>query len=316
MQPKPIQIYLYDGSGFFWRNFFAPFRPLSCPCKHCDEFGRVNGSQPSEEEGVCKYCLNTGQEQTKVPYLFAKQLTESLRSNEPDYATVIFDGERSALRRRAIFPDYKANRKGERPPDATPQMARVKQICQAMGLKVIQCHEYETDDAIATLAVKYARAGREVNIISRDKDFRQLLTNDNIFVFDPQEKKHYAKRNAGDKWGVQAHQIIDLLVLAGDVTDNIPGVDGFGEPTAAKWLNKYGSIGNMVQNAVLGNMTPALSKKLIEAANSKWLDKMRELVRFDENVNLGLTIKDLRFEGINKEALRPIYEELEFGSLL
>lgn len=299
----PNQLYLLDGSNIFYRCYHAPFRNLSVPCpKEC------GGAED------CSRCEGTGHEPTKATWLFTRQLLQIIRDKKPKYLAVLFDGDRSALERRKLYPAYKANR-GDKPGGVRPQMKRIKQIVEALGIHLIQCDGYEADDAIATLAVRYASPECEVVILSRDKDLGQLCTNPDIFCFDPLTAEWRAKKTAGKKFGVRTSQLIDFFVLTGDASDNIPGVGGFGGKTAAKYLQRYKNIEDMVIAATMGHLPQRLAEKLVKAHASGWVRTSRRLIRLDTQVALDISPSDLVVPKLRLKNAGPIFRVLRFENM-
>lgn len=297
----PEQVYLLDGSNIFYRCFFAPFRNLSVTC-NC-------GASPD-----CIRCEGTGEEPTKATWLFVRQLLKILRDKKPKYMAVVFDGDRAALRRREVYPEYKANRK-DKPEGVRPQLKRIKQIVKTLGLTVVQCKGYEADDAIATLAVQFAQPGREVVILSRDKDLGQLCLNPDIFCFDPLTAEWRARKTAGKRYGIKTRQLVDFFVLTGDSSDNVPGVGGIGEKTAGKLLQRYKNIEEMIIAATMGHLPPAIARSIVKANDSGWIKTSRRLIRLDTQVGLSFTPSDLIVPPLGLKKVRPLFRLLNFREM-
>lgn len=308
------RFWILDGHNLFWRAYWSPFTNLTTPCVMCDGTGKDGHENPP----ICSTCVGTGQESTKATFLFTKQLLKLLETRKPGYLTVVFDGPRAELRRRKLYPAYKSDRK-EPPPDAMPQLRRIKQIIRALGIHLIECEGYEADDAIATLATKCISNEVMVSIISRDKDIRQLCVDHRVVVLDPVESKWYNFRNGGDKWGVKVEQIVDAMILLGDGGDCVPGVGGFGVATISKLLRRHLTLDDLVIAACMGSklsgMHDKLASNLIKAKESGWLAKARELLTLDRNVSLDVDTLELRCKRINLAKARPIFRSLSFRSL-
>lgn len=303
-------LFLIDGSNLFYRNYFAPFRPLNAPCETCGASGEIVtsiGLGNINRHERCLTCNGSGFEPTKATWLFAKQLWALGRRYNPAYMAVAFDGEKG-LHRKKLYPEYKAGRKAK-PADMKPQLKRVKQILNALGIYVTECAGYEADDAIATLA---ARWPNPVYIVSGDKDLRQLCNRRNVAVIEPTSGHAVNWQNAGERWGIQTSQIHEFLTLTGDTTDNVPGVKGYGDKTAARLLKRYGKIKHILTAARAGQLTPALARELLAAYESKALRMAYDLIRLSDKVpGLPANIRQLAFAPEIEKAL-PIFEVLKF----
>ncbi len=217
---KPNHFYLVDGSGYIFRAYYA-----------LPSLSRKSDGLP------------TGAVSGFSNMLF--KLLEESRSddseNKPTHFAVIFDSARKNFRNE-IYKDYKANR-SETPEDLVPQFEYIRKAVQAFNLPSIEQLNYEADDLIATYAKQIRNLGAKVTIISSDKDLMQLVSK-NIRLFDPMKSKVISEKEVIEKFGVKPEQVVDVQSLAGDSSDNIPGVPGIGIKTAAELIKKYKTLDN------------------------------------------------------------------------
>ena len=222
---KTDHFYLVDGSGYIFRAYYA-LPPLS-----------------RKSDG-----LPTGAVSGFTSMLF--KLLEESRSdnseNKPTHFAVIFDSARKNFRNE-IYRDYKANR-SETPEDLVPQFEYIRKAVRAFNLPSIEQLNYEADDLIATYAKQIRNLGAKVTIISSDKDLMQLVSK-NIRLFDPMKSKVIGEKEVMEKFGVKPQQVIDVQSLAGDSSDNVPGVPGIGVKTAAELINKYKTLDRLLDKA-------------------------------------------------------------------
>merc|ERR1712127_875240 len=178
------------------------------------------------------------------------KLLEDSKSNEnlqkPTHFAVIFDAARKTFRNE-IYPDYKANRT-EAPEDLAPQFEYIRKSVVAFNLPSIELLNYEADDLIATYAKKITNEGAKVTVISSDKDLMQLVS-DKVRLYDPMKSKVIGEKEVMEKFGVKPSQVIDVQSLAGDSSDNIPGVPGIGVKTAAELINRYKNLDTLLKKA-------------------------------------------------------------------
>jgi len=201
---------------------------------------------------------------TNAVYGFTTMLLRAIREGSPTHLAVAFDEEAKA-KRSEIYDGYKATR-GAPPEDLTPQFPLVRRVLEVMRVPAIGFPGYEADDVIATLALRARAQGWEVVIVSGDKDLMQLVVN-GIRCYDSMYEKWYGPAEVEEKWGVPPQQVADLLALTGDKIDNIPGVPGVGEKTAAGLLKDYGSLENVLANA--GNVKkPKLRENLLASLDN------------------------------------------------
>ncbi|MFN3197735.1 MAG: DNA polymerase I [Bradymonadia bacterium] len=201
-------LYLIDGSGFIFRAFYAIRTPMS------------------SSDGT----------PTNAVFGFTRLLMAVLKQEDPEHVAVIFDPPGDTFR-NDMYPEYKANR-DDPPPEMVPQFPLCREVTRALNIPALEVEKYEADDIIGTLATKWAATGRKVVIVTADKDMMQLVTED-VTLWDGKEKRtDIAGVHA--RFGVPPEQVIDVLGLAGDSSDNIPGVPGIGEKTASTLLGKHG----------------------------------------------------------------------------
>ena len=178
------------------------------------------------------------------------KLLEDSKSNQnlqkPTHFAVIFDSARKTFRNE-IYSDYKANR-SEAPDDLAPQFEYIRKSVLAFNLPSVELINYEADDLIATYTDQILKAGAKVTIVSSDKDLMQLFRK-NVRIFDPMKNKFITDEDVKNKFGVDSSKVIDVQALAGDSSDNVPGVPGIGVKTAAELINKFGSLEELLKNA-------------------------------------------------------------------
>jgi DNA polymerase-1 len=237
-------------------------------------------------------------------------LLKIIRDEDPDYLAVAFDSKEKTFRHEQ-FPEYKATRE-KMPFEMRPQIQWIKNLLSAMNIPMIEIPGYEADDIIGTLAKKAEKEGKDTYMVSGDKDFMQLVT-DHIFLYAPATGQRpltvYDPEAVKEKWGVEPDKIIDLLGLMGDSSDNIPGIKGVGEKTAVKFLQKYGSMEDLLAAApdIANEKT---RNKLLEEADMARLS--RELVTIDVKVPLSLEWRDMGVnEDFNRSELLKQLKDLE-----
>ena len=211
------KVCLIDGSGYIFRAFYA-LPPLTSP----------DGIPVNAVYGFTNMFM---------------RLTQKIKS---DYWLVLFDAKRQNFR-NDIFPDYKGTRK-EIPEDLIPQFEIIHQAVKALNLHFLDMEGYEADDLIATYAAQSLQKGYEVTIVSADKDLMQLIR-PGVEFFDPMKDKYFTPEDVREKFGVYPNRVVDVQALAGDSTDNIPGVPGIGLKTAAELINQFGSLGEVLARA-------------------------------------------------------------------
>jgi len=274
-------LFLIDGTNYIYRAFYA-IRGLS----------------------------NSRGFPTNAIYGFTNMLMKLCRDWEPEYIAVVFDAKGPTFRHEA-YDQYKANRSAM-PDELRPQIPHIRDVVRGFSMKVIEKQGVEADDIIGTLAKRYGQAGMNVVIASGDKDLMQLVS-DNVLMVDTMKDISYDVEGVRNRFGVGPDRVIDILGLAGDTSDNIPGVPGVGEKTALKLVNQFGSLEGVLKNAgeVKGR---GLSEKLKEFADQARMSRDLATIRTDVPVDFGL--EDLRFREPDVEALKEIFREFEFPALI
>ncbi|MCY4200625.1 MAG: DNA polymerase I [Gammaproteobacteria bacterium] len=222
---------------------------------------------------------------------------------------VVFDPKGDTFRNE-IYPEYKANRPPT-PPELVAQIAPIHEIIRAMGLALIIKEGVEADDVIGTFARMATDAKRETIISSSDKDMAQLV-NEHVTVVDSMSDKTFDIEGVREKFGVEPHQVIDSLALSGDTSDNIPGIEKVGPKTAAKWLQQYGTVENIIEHAEEfgGKIGENLRRSL------DMLPVSKDLATIRTQLDLGTGLDDLNPKPPDVDKLREIYQRLEFRTLL
>src|SRR5712691_1293804 len=247
---------------------------------------------------------------TNAVYGFTTMLLKGIREGNPTHFAVAFDEEAKA-KRAEVYPEYKATR-GAAPEDLTPQFPLVRKVLEALRIPAIGFPGYEADDVIATLAKRARALGWEVVIVSGDKDLMQLVV-DGIRCYDSMYEKWYGPAEVEEKWGVPPSQVADLLSLTGDKIDNIPGVPGVGEKTAASLLKEYGSLEGVLQHA--GEVKkPKLRENLLASIDN--VRRGRKLIALYEDLPLPVQLADLERKPIDEPRARKLFTELEFVRLI
>ena len=274
-------LYLVDGSGYIFRAYFAiPPR--------------------STAAGV----------PTNATFGFTNMLVKLLRDSDADAIAVIFDAGAKTFR-NDIYPEYKAHRP-EPPEDLIPQFAAIREATRAFNLPCIELQGYEADDLIATYARQAKAAGAEVTIVSSDKDLMQLVDG-GIAMLDPMKDRMIGRDEVVEKFGVQPEKVVDVQALAGDSTDNVPGVPGIGIKTAAQLITEYGDLETLLARA--GEIKQVKRReKLIENAELARVSK--QLVRLDPEVPVTVSLDGFALKQPVADELRAFLERYEFRSLL
>ncbi len=286
---KTDHFYLVDGSGYIFRAYYA-LPPLS-----------------RKSDG-----LPTGAVSGFSSMLF--KLLEEVRSddskNKPTHFAVIFDSARKNFRNE-IYKDYKANR-SEAPDDLAPQFEYIRKAVKAFNLPSIEQINYEADDLIATYAKQIISLGAKVTIISSDKDLMQLVSN-KIRLFDPMKSKVIGEKEVIDKFGVKPTQVVDVQSLAGDSSDNIPGVPGIGIKTASELINKFKTLENLLKKA---EEIPQKKRKETLINNKDLALVSKKLVTLKDDVPIKNKIETFDIKKIDKNKLYEFLREMEFNRLL
>ena len=243
---------------------------------------------------------------------FCNTLNEVLTKEKPTHIGVAFDHGKTF--RHDAFPDYKAQRE-ETPEDIKLSVPLIKQVLEAMHIPILQVDGFEADDIIGTIATRFGADGIDTFMLTPDKDYGQLI-GPNVFMYRPRHGGGYeilGEKEVGEKYGIPTPaQVIDLLALMGDSADNFPGCPGVGEKTAAKLINQFGSIDNMLQHT--DEIKGKLREKVENAVEDIKMSKFLATIRTD--VPMQLDLDKLKVEQPDETKLRTIFEELEFKTLI
>ena len=258
--------------------------------------------------------INSKGQNTSAIFGFVNTLNDVLRSHHPDFIGIAFDPAGGTFRHEA-YPEYKAQREAT-PEDIRLSVPIIKDIIRAFRIPILEVAGYEADDVIGTLARQGAEQGLEVRMVTPDKDYAQLVT-PNIKMVRPGSGSKPAEvmgeKEVYEKYGVTSTaQIIDLLGLMGDTADNIPGCPGVGEKTAVKLISQFGGIDELLNRTE--ELKGAMRKKVEENAEQIRFSKF--LVTIKTDVPIELDKEKLSLKEPDREALRKIYEELEFRSFI
>ncbi len=280
-------LYLIDGHSLIFRMYYAFIR---------------------------RPMINSKGEDTSILYGFTKYLLELIRKEQPTHIAVAFDPPGKTFRNE-LFPEYKANR-SETPELIKSSLQPLIEIVKSFGIPVLMIPGYEADDVIGTMAKKGEKHGFKVFMVTPDKDLGQIIS-DNIIQFKPgksgAENEIVGKEEICEKFDIKdPAQIIDILTLWGDSSDNIPGVRGVGEVGAKKLIAKYGSVENIYQHL------SELPEKQAEAFRSaeSYINLSKELVTIKTDVDLNINEEELRLDAPNSARTRELFSKYEFNSLL
>ncbi|RYD53385.1 MAG: DNA polymerase I [Sphingobacteriales bacterium] len=253
---------------------------------------------------------------TNAQFGFTNTLVELLNKEKPTHLAVVFEGGKSDtdVHRTNLFADYKANR-AEQPEDIKSALPDIKAIIEGFNLPCLSSKGYEADDVIGTIAKKAAAQGYEVYMVTPDKDMGQLV-GDGIYMYKPgyMGSSHEILDSAAicAKWNIQnVHQVIDILGLMGDAVDNIPGIAGVGEKTAAKLLSEYGSVEGVIENA--DKIKGALGEKVRAGIESAIMSKQLATIMTDAPVDFDEAACEVG--DWNRDALAKMFDQLEFKAM-
>ena len=251
---------------------------------------------------------------TNAQFGFTNTLLEIIRKENPTHIAVCFDTH-APTERHIDFADYKANRQ-ETPEDLLDSLPHIKAIIEGFNIPVIEYDGYEADDIIGTLAWQAADMGYDVYMVTPDKDYGQLLIHPNVFIWKPpafgNKEEIVDAKKICEKWDIQrVEQVIDMLGLMGDASDNIPGIPGVGEKTAAKLLKLYDTLEGVLENA--DKITGAMGEKVRAGKASAIMSK--KLATIITDVPVQFHEEDFRLKEKNSSALAEIFNELEFKTL-
>ncbi len=285
---KDNELYLVDGSGFIFRAYYAM------------AYGRGDGAGMTNPEGV----------PVGAVYGFINMILKMLKDYDAPYMAVIFDAARENFR-NDIYPAYKANR-DDTPEDLIPQFALIREATEAFDLPAIDLVGYEADDLIAAYTRLARAAGKEVVIVSSDKDLMQLV-GEGVRMLDPMKGKFIGEAEVIEKFGVPPEKVVDVQSLAGDSTDNVPGVPGIGVKTAALLINEYGDLETLLERA--GEIKQkGRREKLLNHADDARVSK--KLVQLDAHAPVPVALGDLHVHKDDKPELVEFVRKHNFKSIL
>ncbi|MDD3181771.1 MAG: DNA polymerase I [Alphaproteobacteria bacterium] len=274
-------LYLIDGSGFIFRAFHA-LPPMT----------RSDGTPVNAVYGFCN------------------MLQKLLLDLNATHVAVIFDAARKTFR-NDIYSEYKAHRPPP-PPELIPQFPLIREATRAFGVPALEALNYEADDLIAAYAAKAANEKRLVRVVSADKDLMQLIR-PYVELFDPMKNTPIGEAEVLAKFGVAPNKVVDVQALAGDSTDNVPGVPGIGVKTAAQLIGEYGDLETLLARASEIKQ-PKRREALIQNAELARISK--RLVALDDQAPLPIPVEDIRVEPDHRAELYAFLEEQGFRSLL
>ncbi len=286
---KTDHFYLIDGSGYIFRAYYA-LPPLS---------RKSDGLPTGAVSGFCSMLF---------------KLLEDARADDtihrPTHFAVIFDSAKKNFR-NDIYSDYKYNRT-EAPEDLAPQFEYIRKSVKAFNLPSIELINYEADDLIATYAKQIVKAGAKVTIISSDKDLMQLVS-DKVRLYDPMKSKVLGEKEVFEKFGVKPSQVIDVQSLAGDSSDNVPGVPGIGIKTAAELIKKYKTLDVLLNKA---SEIPQKKRRETLLSNKEKAILSKKLVTLKDDVPVKDSLNSFILKPVKKEDLYDFLRNMEFNRLL
>lgn len=247
---------------------------------------------------------------TNAIFGFMNTLRKFMEKENPRYLGIVFDIKGPTIRHE-VFKEYKAHRK-PMPEDLSVQVPMLKKVIQALNIPCFEFEHYEADDVIGSLARKASEKNIATIIVSSDKDLLQLVDS-KTKVFNPSKEVYLDSQNVKEVFGVSPSQVVDVLALWGDPTDNVPGVPGIGEKTAKALINEYGTLENLLQN--LERMKNPRLRQAIEE-NRDRLDMSRKLVQIETSLDLPFELEKFKVAEPNYEEVARLFTELEFSSLL
>ena len=273
-------LYLIDGSSYIYRAYFA-IRHLSSPAGF----------------------------PTNALYGFTQMLLKVLKDRQPDHVAVVFDAGRVTFRNE-IYPDYKANR-AAMPDDLRPQIEPIKEMVRAFNIPALDCAGFEADDIIGTIARDCRLRGLKTVVVTGDKDLMQIVAED-VRLLDTMKDKESGIPEVRERFGVDPAQVIDILGLAGDSSDNIPGVPGIGEKTAIKLIQEFGSLDALLERA--GEVKGKTGERLQEFAEQARLS--RRLATIDDRVPIHYSFDDFLHSPPDNARLAELFKTYGFTTLM
>jgi DNA polymerase-1 len=249
---------------------------------------------------------NSKGEPTNAVFGYVQMVRSVLDRLMPTHVAVIFDPKGGTFRNR-LYSEYKAHRP-PMPEDLAAQWPTIFEVTDGFRLPRLCIEDYEADDVIATLATRAEQQGWDVSIVSTDKDLMQLVS-DKVWMLDTMRNKEYGPDEVKEKWGVGPEGIHDLLALAGDTADNIPGIPGIGPKTAVQLLKDWGNLEGILENASSIKQTKR-RESIIEHRDNARLSY--RLVALERDVTLPVSLDDLALQSPNRPALHSLFQRLEF----
>ena len=286
---KSDHFYLIDGSGYIFRAYYA-LPPLT---------RKSDGLPVGAVSGFCNMLFKLIEDSNSKDNL-----------QKPTHFAVIFDSARKNFRNE-IYSDYKGNRT-DAPEDLVPQFEYIRKSVVAFNLPCVELINYEADDLIATYTEQILKIGAKVTIVSSDKDLMQLYKK-NVRIYDPMKNKFISDKDVLDKFGVDASKVIDVQSLAGDSSDNVPGVPGIGVKTAAELINHYGTLEKLLDRA--DEIKQNKRRETIITNKDKALIS-KKLVTLEKKVPVKNKIEEFKFKPVDKDKLYNFLREMEFNRLL
>ncbi|HUI26163.1 MAG TPA: 5'-3' exonuclease H3TH domain-containing protein, partial [Candidatus Kryptonia bacterium] len=287
MAPAPAPLYLIDGSSYIYRAFFA-LPPLTAP----------SGAP------------------VNAVYGFTTMMLKLLREVQPTHIVAVFDAPGGTFRDQ-LFEAYKANRPSM-PSDLAAQIPLVREAITALRVRELQVAGVEADDVIATLTTRYSAAGVACVVITGDKDLMQLV-GPFVRLWDTMRDRWIDEAAVRERFGVAPAQVVEVMALMGDSSDNIPGVKGIGEKTATALIQRFGGVESLLGRLDEVERSDLRGAKKVAAllrANAEAARLSRELALVRRDVPLNETLDDLRYQGPDHAALRALFARLGFQSLV
>jgi len=273
-------LYLVDGSSYIYRAYYA-IRHLSSPSGH----------------------------PTNAIYGFIQMLLKLLKDHNPQHVAVVFDVGRVTFR-TGLYPDYKANR-AAMPDDLRAQVGPIREVVRAFNIPALELAGYEADDIIGALAARHSASGGRVVVVTGDKDLMQIVT-ERVTLLDTMKGKASGVAEVIERFGVGPDLVPDILGLAGDSSDNIPGVPGIGEKTAIKLIQEFGSLDQLLERSE--EVKGKVGEKLREFRDQALLS--RQLATIELNVPLEVTAEELHASDPDTPALNALFKEYGFTTLI
>jgi len=278
---KKKRLFLIDGNSLLYRSYYA--------------IQRLSTSQGFPTNAI---------------YGFVNMLRKIINQEKPPYIGIVFDPKGPTIR-HAAYKDYKAQRK-PMPEDLVAQVPVVKKIIKALNIPLFEFENYEADDVLASLSSQASAKNIHSVLVTNDKDLLQLIDKTTI-VFNPVKEIYLDAKKVKEFFGVLPSQVIDVLALWGDPSDNIPGVPGIGEKTSKALINQFGSLENLLKNLdKLKN--PRLKEKIEQNQNLLEMSKM--LVTIERELDLKFNMEEFRLKEPHYEEVAKLFKELEFSTLL